>query len=341
MTQSPPTSPWRRVGRWLPGVLISLVAIIALSQFVKDSASLRAAFAQINLLYLALVVLGTLAFLFVRAQAWRILLGGKPTIIQTFFAINEGYLLNNVLPFRAGEFARAIFLGKSTGLGTFHILSTIVLERIFDVAFAAGLLLATLPMAFAMEQARQVAMIALALVVVGLVVLFWSYRNRARLEVWLDKFAGRWSFARRFILPQFSRLLQGFEVLSRPSQFLGALFWIAISWGIAVFNYWVYMLSFAPHAPFWWGAFADSILGLSIAIPSAPAALGVFEAALVGALTILGLSEGPALAYAISLHAVQFVTTGILGVWGLLRERQSIQGVLDSLERKPTPQQDA
>jgi len=69
--------------------------------------------------------------------------------------------------------------------------------------------------------------------------------------------------------------------------------------------------------------------------------LGVFEAALVGALTILGLSEGPALAYAISLHAVQFVTTGILGLWGLLRERQSIQEVLNNMERKPSPQQDA
>jgi len=47
------------------------------------------------------------------------------------------------------------------------------------------------------------------------------------------------------------------------------------------------------------------------------------------------------LAYAISLHAVQFVTTGILGLWGLLRERQSIQEVLNNMERKPSPQQDA
>ncbi|HNT55285.1 MAG TPA: lysylphosphatidylglycerol synthase transmembrane domain-containing protein [Anaerolineaceae bacterium] len=341
MTPATTTSPWRRIGRWLPGVLISLVAIIALAQFAKDGADVRTAFAQIKPMYLVLVVLGTLGFLFVRAQAWRVLLGGKPTILQTFFAINEGYLLNNVLPFRAGEFARAIFLGKATGLGTVHIFSTIVLERIFDVAFAAGLLLATVPLALAMESARQVAVIALLFVVIGLVLMFLSYRYRVKIEAWLEKFASRWDFARHLLLPQFSRLLQGFEVLNRPAQFLGALFWIALSWLIAVFNYWVYLLSFAPEAPFWWGAFADSALGLSIAIPSAPAALGVFEAALVGALTILGLSEGPALAYAISLHAVQFVTTGILGLWGLLRERQSIQEVLNNMERKPSPQQDA
>jgi len=84
----------------------------------------------------------------------------------------------------------------------------------------------------------------------------------------------------------------------------------------------------------WWGVFTDAVLALGIAIPSAPAALGTFEAAMVGALTILGIDQTTGLAYAITLHFTQIVITGVLGFVGLMRQGRSISGLFRDLQNR-------
>ncbi len=326
----PGKSAWKEIRRWLPGVLISLVAIFVVLKLAEWE-ELGPALKTIRPIYIAAAVLLTLLFLGVRAIAWRVLLGGKASIAQTFWAINEGYLLNNIFPFRAGEFGRAVLLGQATGLGTMHVLSTIVIERAFDMAFAAGLLLATLPLALGMSWAKPVALITLGLVVLGLFILFLMSRYHRIVQGWLENIGKRWNFFQRFIVPQFSGLLDGLGSLTNPKQFVFSFLWIAVSWAIAVTEYWVVMLAIAPEAPFWWGAFADAVLALGIAIPSAPAALGTFEAALVGALTILNINETSALAYAITIHFMQFVTTGILGLIGLSKAGRSLGTIFSEI----------
>jgi uncharacterized membrane protein YbhN (UPF0104 family) len=79
------------------------------------------------------------------------------------------------------------------------------------------------------------------------------------------------------------------------------------------------------------------MLALGVAIPSAPASVGVFEASLVGSLALLGISSGSALAYAIVMHLDQIVLTAVFGLWGLIRDGQSLSSLLSSLtEKKPT-----
>ena len=71
---------------------------------------------------------------------------------------------------------------------------------------------------------------------------------------------------------------------------------------------------------------------MGVALPSAPAALGVFEASIVGALSILGVSAG-ALGFALLMHLFQFVITAILGIIGLIQEGRSISSLLSDVRR--------
>ena len=71
--------------------------------------------------------------------------------------LNEGYFFNNILPFRMGELARAFLMGRRSRLGMFYVLSTIVVERSYDLVIAASLLLLTLPLALKLEWARPIA----------------------------------------------------------------------------------------------------------------------------------------------------------------------------------------
>jgi uncharacterized protein (TIRG00374 family) len=322
---------WNKVKGWLPGVLISLVAIYLVFK-VANFSDLSSAFTKIKPLFIACGITMTVLFCLARAFASRILLDRKPTISQSFYAVNAGYLLNNLFPLRAGEFGRAILLGQTTGLGTFHVLSTIIIERVFDLAFAALLLLSSLPLALSLTWAKPVAITTLVLVVIGLVIMFLIARNRVTVHAWVLKGPGKNKLVQKFVIPYLDNLLEGLGALTRPQTFLTAVFWIAISWVIGVLNYYVIVLSIKPDAPIWWGILLDSVLAMGIAIPSAPAALGVFEASLVGALALVGIDSTFALAYAVVMHFIQFIVTGILGMIGLMKEGRSLGSIFKAAQ---------
>jgi glycosyltransferase 2 family protein len=322
---------WNKVKGWLPGVLISLVAIYLVFK-VANFNDLTSAFTKIKPLFIVSAIILTVLFCLTRAFASRVLLNRKATVSQAFYAVNAGYLLNNLFPLRAGEFGRAILLGQTTGLGTFHVLSTIIIERVFDLAFAALLLLSSLPLALSLTWAKPVAITTLTLVVIGLTIMFLIARNREIVHAWVLKGPGKYKLVQKFILPYLDNLLEGLGALTRPQSFLMAVFWIAISWIIGILNYYIVVLSIEPNAPIWWGVLLDSVLAMGIAIPSAPAALGVFEASLVGALALVGIDSTFALAYAVVMHFTQFATTGILGMIGLMKEGRSLGSIFKAAQ---------
>lgn len=330
---------WGNARRWLPGVLISVVALLAVFKFSGGIDDIGAAFGKIKPIYILACLLMTPVFLFIRAEGWRILLGGKATYSQSFWVICQGYLLNNIFPFRAGELARAVFMGRLAGLNPFYVLSTIVIERAFDLAMAAGLLLSTLPFVLGAEWARQAAWITLLIVVAGFVLLYLMGRYPGRVEVIAHKVAGKWKIGQKFILPQLGHLLRGLSILSKPSQFIRAVFFIVLSWAAAILTYYILLGAVAPKAPFWWAIFADAMLAAGIAVPSAPGALGVFEATLVFALSLLGIQEALGLAYAVTLHFTQILVTGVLGMIGLAKQGRSFSKISEDLQvEMPSPE---
>ena len=77
----------------LPGIICSAVIIGILIYFV-DWNVLKEALKNCSIgLLLVLFLLQTIAFLF-RGLAWRVILENLPSIADSFFCVNEGYLLN-------------------------------------------------------------------------------------------------------------------------------------------------------------------------------------------------------------------------------------------------------
>ncbi|MHB8114707.1 MAG: lysylphosphatidylglycerol synthase transmembrane domain-containing protein [Bellilinea sp.] len=324
---------WKKSRRWLPGVFISLVAFFFVAR-VTQWQELGPALRRFSLGYIGVMVLLTLVFLLIRAGVSRVLLSGRPKLSEAFWAINQGYLLNNILPFRLGEIGRAVLLGQQTNLPAAQILSSIIIERALDIAIAATMLLSTLPLALEMTWAKPVAIIMLAVVAAGMASLFLMARHHLKVSAWVDKLGIRWKFVGKWVAPQVRSLLTGLTALTDLRQFILALLLLLASWAIAIGVYYVGLLAIAPTVPIWWGVFTDAVLALGIAIPSAPAALGTFEAATVGALTILGIDQTTGLAYAITLHFMQILVTGALGLVGLMRQGRSISSLFLDLQNR-------
>ncbi len=327
-------SRWKKILRWLPGLIISLIAIIAIFKFVNVG-DLKTAFSTVSIWSIIGLVFLDIFGMLVRGKAWQVILGKGFTFKQAFFGISEGYFLNNVLPFRAGELGRSFFVGRNSGRGTFYVLSTIVIERAFDLAFAAAMVVLTLPYLTGMDWAKPVATIALILVVAGLFLLFLTARNKEKVLSWVDGIDKK-SKLLNFILPKIHNIVEGFSLLANPRQFVMSLLLVGINWVIWTSVYFVAVAQVIPDAPYTWGIFMSGVMALGAAIPSAPASLGVFEGTFVGAMVILGGQKETALAYAIILHVVQFVIVAVFGIWGLVREGVKLNQMFSSFTKDST-----
>jgi hypothetical protein len=248
----------------------------------------------------------------------------------------QGYLLNDILPLRLGELGRAFLLASQTGLGTLQVFSTIVIERAYDLAIAASLLLVSLPLVVQIGWLRPAAFATLGVVLLALFSLYLMARFRAGLERFVTRLGGRVRFVERYILPGFDSFLRGLSALTDVRVFGLSLGWMVANWAIGSAAYFALLRAFVPEAPFWWILFVLGAVSLGAALPSAPAALGVFEGSIVAALALLGVDAGTALAFAVTWHAFHFAVTLVIGLYGFAEESQSLMGTYRRLLNRGT-----
>jgi uncharacterized protein (TIRG00374 family) len=323
----------RRLPRWLPGVLLSLIAIAILAYAVPWNA-VALAFSQMNWRLFPLFALGYFASLTSRAMVSRTLLKGVPTLRQSFITMMQGYLLNNILPFRLGELGRAFLLASQTGLGTLQVFSTIIIERAYDLAIAASFLLATLPLVIQTGWLKPVAYTTLGVVLLGLLSLYLMARFHESLHRFVAGLGRRIHLVERFIVPGLDSFLRGLSALTDARVFAVSLGWMGLNWALGAVAYFALMRAFIPDAQPWWMIFTFGVVSLGAALPSAPAALGVFEAAIVGALALLGVDAGPALAFAVTWHLFHVVASTVIGLYGFAEEGDSLLETYRRLSRR-------
>jgi uncharacterized protein (TIRG00374 family) len=330
--KSKPASSIKNFLKWLPGILVSLIIIYLLLKFVNinDLKNAIGTFKIETLFFItALLILSMAA----RSLALQVMIGGQTKFQDSFFAVCVGYMLNNIIP-RSGEFGKAILMGASSGSGTLFALSIVVVERALDLAILATMFLSTLPLVLQRDQLKPIAIISLLLVIIALIFLFLMANNKKAVHQWISRIGKKNQLVKKYVIPGLDSLLNGFSILTKLAQFLLSLFWILVCWMLWALLYYLAIRTFVPSAPFWWAFFAQAVLAMGIALPSAPAGLGVFEGALVGALAVLGVDQSKSLGMALVLHAIQIISTFILGGFGLMRQGWTLDKLLSQVKIK-------
>jgi uncharacterized protein (TIRG00374 family) len=314
---------WLRI---LPGLIVSLAAL-AIVFSMLDLRSFIEALEQANLLFLLVGIASQVLWLVVRAFFWRTLLQNKATYYDAFITINEGYLLNNILPFRLGEIGRAFLLGRKAKLDFWQVIPSILIERALDLAVAVGIFVSTLPFVIGIAWAKEAATITGILVLVGLGVIYILAHNRQRVLGWIDRAGARWSLVKKLAGRRVIAFFDGLEIITDGRLFLRALGWEALDWLVSIGQYYLFLRAFFPDPSLLWVIFALGVGSLGIAAPSSPGAIGVYEAALVGALMAFGVDAAPATAFALSVHISAYVITGLFGGYGLYKDGESLSSL--------------
>jgi uncharacterized protein (TIRG00374 family) len=263
------------------------------------------------------VTLLALAFL-IRALRWRVLFSARtrPALWPTTQALLVGQFFNNVLPLRAGDAVRVLALHSLARRSRAEATGTVVIERFFDVLALLLLLFIALPWfpEVAWIRAAGALAIALTLVLVAAIVVLRVYGERPL------RFVLRPLARMPFLFPArveaaVRNLMRGFVALRSLRVGLVAFLWTVVSWLLLAGSFWVVMLGFdlglSPAA----GLLVLIATGLSLVLPSGPAAVGVFEGAAIIALSAYEVPEARALSYALVVHALNvfpFIVTGLL-----------------------------
>lgn len=341
------------IKRWrigLLGALVSLVAIyFVLSQV--NLAELGDAFSRIRwgwvALCMGLLVLG----LVTRAWRWRVLLSGGLPVRRAFSIMNVAYLVNGILPLRAGEVARAFLATRATPpVPVMKSVSTIIVERLLDLLAVVGLVVLALVAGPLPDELRTAAAFLGPLALAGFVVLVFLSARRSLVTRLMAAVVARLSFLGRWRVPQLvDHFLDGLTPLTQPRALGLALLTTALSWGLSVAAGYVLMLAVWDTADFATTCLFIAAASLAIAVPAVPGNIGTYELSILLALGATGYGEpaSTASAFAILVHASNLLVYALMGVLGFVQEGISLgqlsqgvkgmQGNATALTASPSP----
>lgn len=315
--------------RVVVGVLISLIALWLIAKDVKPD-EFATALARANYWWALPSAASILFSIWVRGYRWRALLDNRITPSRAFNITNIGNMLNNVLPIRLGDVARAYLASRNGDVAVMQCFSTVIVERLLDVLTVFGFLMIVLPFVSADEVFTRAGTITAAVAFFAVVAMFMvaAWREQVvglaqKLLAWLP------AALREALIHQGDQFLLGIQSIKPQRLIIGILlsFVVWIGWAMGC---WMMLEAFVPGSPWYAGVFVTCAIALGLTIPSAPSGAGLFEAAAIAALALFEIPADVALAYAVLLHVSVFIITAIFGVYGLNVEGQSVSGITDA-----------
>ncbi len=300
-------------------MLISFTALVLVVRWAGWSEMLRA-MASVNWVLFGAAVLIFLLSMLARALSWRSLLDDRHSLLRVLAVLNEGYLINHVLPWRLGEVGRAILLAGGGKDSTMRVLSSIMVERMYDLFFALLFLVLMLPEAAGLESLTQNA----TFVAGALLLAFIMLRILVQRPEWMRALISKMPGPRARFLSLWEQMQAGLIAIRDLRVFSRSAGWMLVSWILAGIEYSLVVRAVIPDASWRWAFFMLPVTLLGGAIPSTPGYLGVYEAAGVLALTTFGVAESQALAATLLLHGIVYILGSGFGLIALTREGETI-----------------
>jgi uncharacterized membrane protein YbhN (UPF0104 family) len=260
----------------------------------------------------------------VRGERWYALLrhnGAQPTRTDSYALITVGYMGNNVLPARAGDAFRVVFMAPRANTGARTVIGTLIAERLLDVVVLASAFLiltfgvvdhAGLPSG---GRLRFVAAIVVVLGVIAAAVVFAAHRAGHLARLWA------------FIAPMIA------AVANLRGRHGGAMLaTTVIIWGIEAGVWWASGEAAGLDLSAIEACYLLALASMFAMIPSGPGYAGTMDAAVIFGARVLDRTPGAALTYLLLLRFVLIVPITLVGLvflvvryggWAKLRSLRS------------------
>jgi uncharacterized protein (TIRG00374 family) len=289
-----------------------------------------------NGLGFVLVMGVTLLGFWIRAVRWRWFIdAGRPLAIPSLFSATMiGFMANNVLPFRLGEFVRPWALARRERLSKTTLLATIVVERAVDMLTLLGIFGVTMlvhPIAESTDAGRLVQWGARLLIglCVGLTLFVVAVERNRRLAQALVRFVTRPlpGTAREkvgHILEHFIEGLGLFRDVGRLAVVFALSFTMFLCFACALA---ISLWSLGIDLPWYAGLVMLVITAIGIMVPAAPGYIGTLNIACTAGLALFGVGKAQSVPFSWFYFFSQWLPITAVGLLYLNREGLSLRSL--------------
>ena len=334
----------KHFGKTLVGLAVTALAL----WYVLRGEDLGQIIAQMRqgdpLLLLAAVAVATFGF-FIRALRWKVILApvkADTKLHSRFAAVSIGFMANNVLPARVGEFARAYAFSRMEPVSASAAFGSLVVERFLDgvvllLLLVVPVLLPGFPAGGALSTGMGALILRGGIIVVGgvmaaLVAMTVWPRGFIRLAEVVGSLLPR--TVARPMVDALESLLDAIAVLRSPRLLSLSFAWTLGFWLFHGLSFWLAMLAFGIDTGLVSAWFTEAVVGFGVAIPSAPGFIGTFHASAGFALTnVYGVESSRSLAFAFGYWFAGWVPIALIGLWYAWRLGMSLRDVGSAVER--------
>jgi hypothetical protein len=317
------------------GIVISALCLW-LSMRNVDPLAVWRVLRHANYLGFAVVVCTTLLAFWLRALRWRSLIGSprRLGLAGLFSATMIGFMANNTLPLRLGEFVRPWALARREGLSKTRLLATIVVERAVDMVTLLailGLALLVHPISEATEAGRMTRAGAGVLVIacVGLTAIMVLIERRpglahtviARLSSPLPQ------GARVRVADMLTHFVEGLGLLRNLPRLLWVFLLSFVMFGVVVVGLQISLWALGILLPWYAGLILLVITAIGIMVPAAPGYIGTMNVACIAGLALFQVGKEAAVPFSWFYWASQWAPVTLVGVVCLQREGLSLRSL--------------
>lgn len=273
------------------------------------------ALSNANLTYIFAAFIATFGTFILRSFRWKILLDSpKDLELQKYISTTHiGYFLNNILPFRAGDLARAKLLSSnSTNIKFSFLVGSLVAEKIIDLWIIGLFSIFLILFGFNNVLGLEFSIGILLLYIITSFIIFGS-------NSLANKIQKQFSITKNFI--------DGYLLVSKNKIKLGGI--SILLWFSFVAYMYTLLKSVNIDLSFQQYIGITVITSIVTSLPIAPAAIGTYHLAVIYFLNLYGIGIDQSQTAAILLHSAFLLYTIILGYIYLSFEKIELKSLIN------------
>ena len=293
-----------------------------------------------------------------RAMRWQSIMLPirKISLFNVFSFISIGYMANSILPARAGEIIRPAMIAKKERIRITSTLTTVVLERIFDLLGVIVFGIVTLMLipsphekslnsldtvqeasfegqtdnvsigknktgsSFLENMKKWISIFAAAgigaIMLLSLFVIYPKQVTNISHKIFAY-FPKKICERMEHILESF---IAGLQILGNKKHVAWILLLTIAIWILTALSMYILCFSFNLNLPFTGACLVAVCLAFAVALPQAPGYIGLFHLATQKALEVFNIEIATSQSYAIALWAISVIPITIIGMLFLWRE---------------------
>jgi uncharacterized protein (TIRG00374 family) len=316
---------------------ISAVLLFLVVRSLEDEASqLTAAFGSADWRLIIPAIGLYFIGVWLRSARWGLLLPEHSVRTATLFrALVVGFTINNVLPLRMGEVARAYLLARWCRIPYGTTVASLVVERVLDGLALAILLLISLSLIPAPPYLLVVGVLAAAGFLSGALILALAAWRAAALTRLGVLSARRLPPAPGALVERLaSNFARSLALVHDPLRLMRLLGLSLLAWCFELGLFFVLLISFGLPASYPLALMVGSTANFATLVPSSPGYVGTFDGVLINVLhDAAGIAAGQAAAYDVVVHATLFLPVVLVGTLVLWRSHVTFDQITHARDR--------